>query len=816
MKKIVCLILLVVSVFSYAQNYYWYRDKKINLTPTSNRFIISTQRIPSISKNAVVDWRKADTYISLNRENAWYAVIDSSYLSSIDKNNIIYSIPTYINSSNSSEAYPSHLFYVKLNRSEDFDILSEYASEHNVSIEYHSEYLPLWYVLSSISSEKNALELANLFHDSGLFAASEPDFWGDNDAFCVNDTYFPQQWNLKNTGQYGNTYNGIDIHYCDARSVIPSHSDIIIAVLDQGIQLDHPDLAVNIVVDSYDTDSHSSPSVVSGKHGTACAGIIGAIYNNNIGISGIASNCKLMSISNSLVGTYASRYNRAEGISYASSHNASIISNSWGSTEQLTVIDDAISNALNYGRNGKGCVIVFASGNNDSNSVSYPANSNGSIIAVGAISPCGERKDSTSCDGETWWGSNYGNELDIMAPGVLIPTTDITGYGGYSYLTDPLDYYMSFNGTSSACPHVAAVAGLILSVNPYLTQKQVADIIESTAQKVGEYAYNDTIGRPNVTWHREMGYGLIDAYAAVLEAKNRYPIQGPDEICDGDTAKYYLIHPLQQGETVAWTTYSGMNLSPVFSIVGSSTQDTVYVRCQYIDSRLLDPIDPRKYLSATITNTTTGTSDTYIKILSQAHSEVPTISASNTSTLWFSQTPRTFTVTNCNDVPDSLLQWTVIRKGTTPPPPLHPTIHTYNYYGRTLTYSPPSPPSISRPDTLTIYATNLAGVCGAVNSNSMRFVVTPRKFNLKGNIEGQQLNVSICEDREDAQSMMAQLDEDSNYTLELWHSIYGAMRVQTVYNANEQMSISGLQQGVYVLSLKENGIIIAQTKVQIE
>lgn len=77
-----------------------------------------------------------------------------------------------------------------------------------------------------------------------------------------------------------------------------------------------------------------------------------------------------------------------------------------------------------------GCVVIFASGN-DNNGVNYPANSNPNILTVGAMSPCGERKNPNSCDGENW-GSNFGTELDIVAPGVLIPTTDRQGNNGYN------------------------------------------------------------------------------------------------------------------------------------------------------------------------------------------------------------------------------------------------------------------------------------------------------------------------------------------------------------------------------------------------
>ncbi len=312
----------------------------------------------------------------------------------------------------------------------------------------------------------------------------------------------------------------------------------IIAVLDQGIELNHPDLITNLYNMSYDTESNSSPSLVLGKHGTACAGLIGAEKDNGIGISGIAPECNLMSISNSLNGSPNSRIKRADGINWAWQNGADVISNSWRSGVQYQVIDDAIENALNYGRDGKGTIIVFSAGNyrtnisNPDKNVNYPANSDTRIIVVGAMSPCGERTNSSSCDGEYWWGSCFGDELDLVAPGVFNPTTDLQGALGYNlgngsgsendpnYFSFP-NYYSRFNGTSSAAPQVAAIAGLVLSVNPCLSVKQVNDIIEQTAQKVRTdlYSYTNQSGRPNGTWNYEMGYGLVDAYAAVQLAQ---------------------------------------------------------------------------------------------------------------------------------------------------------------------------------------------------------------------------------------------------------------------------------------------------------
>jgi len=159
-------------------------------------------------------------------------------------------------------------------------------------------------------------------------------------------------------------------------------------------------------------------------------------------------------------------------------------------------------------------VVVFSAGNNAANTVSYPA-SLPNVIAVGAIDRCGVRAGRVdvipnSCD--PWMylaGSAYGTALSVVAPGSNVRA-----------LTLHRGFRDNFSGTSAAAPHVSGVAALILSVNPDLYWWQVRDIIESTAQRIRPdlYTYSIIPGRNNGTWNKEMGHGLVNAYAAVRKA----------------------------------------------------------------------------------------------------------------------------------------------------------------------------------------------------------------------------------------------------------------------------------------------------------
>lgn len=574
------LALMLNVIISHSETYYWNNGKKIPLEIIdTKKFIIfdlenkdSSDVFAKFSEKSIkIKSIKAKEY-SDEKNNKW-AIVEKSFLNQLKKDdfNIKYEGSFFYNP-NKIEAGLSHIFYVKLRKMEDMESLEILAKDNNVTILRNNKYMPLWFTLAcSKESKGNALEMANMFYESKLFASSEPNLMLKDMRSCGNDTYSSYQWAIDNTGQFDGT-SGIDIDLCLAHYITMGNSNVVIAVIDDGVYLDHPDINISNI--SYDTKTLGI-SQERGNHGTAVAGIIGAKKNNNLGIIGVAPQCKIMSISNVIGENYISNEEIASGIDFACGvGGASVINCSFFSLE-FDYIHDAINTALTQGRNGLGCIVVCSAGNNDISEVDYPARSNNDIIVVGAVSPCGERKTPNSCDGEDW-GSNYGQQLDIMAPGVLISTTDRQGSIGYNSSDNlhtssggskiqsdfpNMDYTVCFSGTSAAAPHVSGVAALLLSLNPSLKGKYVSTIIERTAQKVGGYDYKLTPGYPNGTWDSQMGYGLLNANLAVREEYNNPTKNIIDTIIEmdidipGNNYNYYYI------EDVSVTNYSTLSIN---------------------------------------------------------------------------------------------------------------------------------------------------------------------------------------------------------------------------------------------------------------
>lgn len=501
-KKIVLMILFLIScsIGIFAQTcFYYYKGKRIPLTVNNSKVCVSIPKNrDDISKEIHKVIKEIDRITDADFD---IFTIQQSDLKKLSASNswkkesmpILFS-PCY-RTMDGTEVYLSPYLNVRLKEGQDINLLSSYAERYGLRIVKQVPFMPLWYILS-VSSEtgKNALEIANALWESGKFAASVPDLCAD-DLICSNDPMFNQQWGLSNSN-----YPGIDISVTPAWNYATG-KNVKIAILDTGVDLNHIDLASNISSLSYDTDTGSSPSIVSGGHGTHCAGIAAAIKDNGIQIAGVAPEATIVSISNSLAGTTNSRIKRADGIRWAYQHGVDIISNSWRSTTHHPVIDEAIQEAFIYGRHGKGCVIVFAAGNGSSSSVSYPANCNDTILAVGAIDSTGVRP--------SW--SQYGDKLDIVAPGDSILSTLPNNKTGKD------------SGTSMACPHIAGVAALILERNSELTVNQVNSIICSNAKKIPGVNFNVT--KPDGTWNNQYGYGLVDAYSSVINTPGTAYIQ---------------------------------------------------------------------------------------------------------------------------------------------------------------------------------------------------------------------------------------------------------------------------------------------------
>lgn len=399
----------------------------------------------------------------------------------------------------------------------------------------------------------------------------------------TTDPFYNSQWAINNQGYLGG-YVGADMDV-DISWTHTTGQGIKVAIIDDGVDLNHPDLVDNLLAgyDATGNNSHGgSNSSNNDAHGTNCAGIVGAVSNNGIGIAGVAYNAKIIPIRIAYSNGYPLGDERrhwisgdswiVSGINWAVNNGADVLSCSWGGGSSSTAINNAIDNAVNNGRNingvKKGCIVLFSSGNNNSG-VSYPA-TRSNVIAVGASSMCDERKTPDSCDGEFWWGSNYGTGIDVVAPGVKIYATDISGSAGYS----TGDYYSSFNGTSSACPNAAGVAALILSVNPNFTQTQVRQILESKTTKISGYTYSSNVsGQPNGTWNNEVGYGRINACQAVFGAfEATTTIAGPALVC---TTSQFTLNNAPSSATPTWSSGNVNGLS-INAITGVATRQNNY------------------------------------------------------------------------------------------------------------------------------------------------------------------------------------------------------------------------------------------------
>ena len=332
-----------------------------------------------------------------------------------------------------------------------------------------------------------------------------------------NDPDFNKQWYLNNKGQLiwyqiflflgkipikwpAKCLPDADIDAPEAWEITTGSPDVMIAILVIGVDYNHPDLAANIWnnadeipnngidddangyiddIRGWDFANNDNDPIDVFGHGTLCAGVVGAVGNNGIGIIGIAWNCKIMPVR--VIDDQGWCYSSiiAEGIRYATDNGANVISMSFNADDSNNT--NIMLDAVNYAYS-KGVFLCAAAGNENASNGGYPAEYD-NVTAVGWTNQKDKAHD----------GSNYGDWVDIAAPGTHIYSTDT--------LQDALGEYYFWDGTSAATPIVAGVAALLLSKDPSLTPDEVKSLL---CNNVDPYSGDKYIGTGRVNAYKAL------------------------------------------------------------------------------------------------------------------------------------------------------------------------------------------------------------------------------------------------------------------------------------------------------------------------
>jgi len=293
----------------------------------------------------------------------------------------------------------------------------------------------------------------------------------DLPAVVPNDPKFGQLWGMKNIGQSDSSGRagvvGADINAPEAWAVETGSNEVIVAVIDTGVDYTHPDLAANAwtgtdengnTIYGYNAITDVLDPMDDHSHGTHCAGSIAGVGDNGVGVVGVAWKARIQGVkflSGSGGGTLA---DAIKAIDWATANGAQIMSNSWGGGGFSQTLYDSIARAQE-----KGILFIAAAGNdgrNNDSSPAYPASYDlDNIVSVAA----GNNVNAMS------YFSNFGQEtVDVMAPGENILSTVPVALSSNAETA-----YKSYSGTSMATPHVSGAAALLLSKEPSLTAAEV-------------------------------------------------------------------------------------------------------------------------------------------------------------------------------------------------------------------------------------------------------------------------------------------------------------------------------------------------------
>ena len=522
-------------VLNYSQVYLKFDP----LTPPAIRHAIVKQ-VRGVKQdgylNTLFGWGESMLEIELSNQTELFELLAN--LESIPE--IEWAHPVY-NFMEKPMSYSNRVLVMMKNEAQ-YAVLQSVVRQQGGKVEMPDEFDPLLVpVLVPKGSNTDVLSLTQYLRELNLFEVVETDFLLSVELNSVNDPNYPQQWALNNDGT--NVPGGTAIVDSDMNVAGPAgawtlatgSSNIRIAVLDVGVDLTHPDLVGNLLpgYDATGWNTQGGILVVGAPHeyghGTACAGLVAATGNNNLGIAGVAYGSKIIPVrcvepqpggQQPTITTYyvSKAINWARVNAQPDIYLMSFI------TSNSTLVELLINKAHAQGRNGLGSLFVVGRGNSfpssNAQQVSFPVQLS-NVISVVAMDACFQKKELVACDNTVWydalntpWRSRYGIHSDVAAPGTRLWTTDVQGTNGMS----TGNYYDNFRGSSAAAANVAGVLALILSANPGLTATEARFALESTCRKVNtpSYTYNSNVAnQPNGTWSNELGYGLVDAYAAV-------------------------------------------------------------------------------------------------------------------------------------------------------------------------------------------------------------------------------------------------------------------------------------------------------------
>jgi hypothetical protein len=377
-----------------------------------------------------------------------------------------------------------------------------------------------------VDTKKDIADLCRDYEKNPYVDFAEPDFIGESAGrkgvgpVKPNDEYFNRQWGLQNDGTVRTTTGkrgkaGADMNVLKGWEVETGKDNVIVAVLDSGSKLDHPDLRGKFWINKnekrngrdddgngyvddingYNFAYDNSDVIDDGGHGTNICGTIGAATNNTIGYAGIDQNCTLMickNLDDENLGEYSWW---ASSLYYAANNGAKVINMSEGGYDYSKTLNTAVDYAYDAG-----CLILASMMNKNNGDNYYPAACK-NVMAVGATDT-----DDGRCRQFTWGGgSNWGKHIAVVAPGNRIYGLDFKDNDNY-------DVYWS--GTSQATAYVSGIAALLLSQDFSRTNKDLKKIItETAADQVGD-PREDTPG-----WDQYYGYGRVDLYAALMYSK---------------------------------------------------------------------------------------------------------------------------------------------------------------------------------------------------------------------------------------------------------------------------------------------------------